>query len=89
MAEIHSLYVKRRITVAPRSVLAALHASENCFIHPLDEFVVSKLPIELNIHDGVIVATALIHAESEDFDSVQLITRDRAVKASGLVRTVW
>ena len=49
---------------------------------------VRLIPGNLEMHDGIIVATALLIQDSSDED-VAVITRDRAIRDSGLVETVW
>lgn len=40
------------------------------------------------MHDGIIVATGLMFRDSVNED-VRLITRDRRIRDSGLIQTVW
>lgn len=88
LAEIQFLYTKKRIRVSLEETLSKLRRAENCTIYPLDELVASNLPQELDIHDGIIVATALVQNEFAD-SAVVLVTRDRAIRESGLVTTIW
>jgi hypothetical protein len=46
------------------------------------------LPIELDIHDAVIVATALVFRDVLGKD-VALITKDARIRQSNVVKTVW
>jgi hypothetical protein len=50
--------------------------------------IVDRLPTTLNIHDAIIVATALIYRDVLG-ESVALITRDAEIIASGLVPVHW
>ena len=34
--------------------------TKNCLIYPLDEDVVKYIPLNLNIHDSIICATAIV-----------------------------
>jgi hypothetical protein len=43
---------------------------------------------ELDIHDAIIVATALIYRELST-EAVVVVTRDEAIIRSGLAQTLW
>jgi len=88
LAEISFLFQRRRIQVSFPAALAYLLAAPNTKIFPLDEAVVERLPGVLNIHDGIIVATALLIRDTLGED-VTIITKDREIVQSGLVKTVW
>ena len=88
LAEIKHLFARGRIAVNLESVLAHVAGGSNCTIYPLNETVVARLPTTLDIHDAVIVATALVHQDNMG-EAVALITRDAAITASGLVDIVW
>jgi len=62
--------------------------SENVVIHPLDIFVATFAPVKLEIHDAIIVGTAINLSQQHD-QPVYLITRDEAISKSGLVRILW
>jgi PIN domain nuclease of toxin-antitoxin system len=88
LAEIKYLYSRKRIPIDLAAVLAYIQAATNCQVCPLDEQVVAHLPASLDIHDGVIVATAIM-VRDDWGDAVALIIRDAAIQASGLVPVVW
>ena|ERR1700694_2105595 len=88
LVEIRFLYAKGRIAANYGSVQGALINATNCTIYPLDEQVVSMVPTGLNIHDAVIVATALVYRDLFQVPTT-LITKDNDIKHSGLVQTVW
>jgi PIN domain nuclease of toxin-antitoxin system len=88
LVEIKYLYAHGRVTVDVTDVLAHVAAAGNCRIHPLDERVVNRFPTTLNIHDAIIVATALMYRDDLGED-VAIITRDFQITASGLVPIVW
>jgi hypothetical protein len=50
--------------------------------------VVGRISHEFEMHDGIIVATATM-LEDATGEEVRLITRDRRIRDSGLVETVW
>jgi len=55
---------------------------------PLTEPVLALLPVELEIHDAIICATALLLQEA-GVDAVSVLTCDRQIAGSGLVKSVW
>jgi hypothetical protein len=57
-------------------------------LFPLTEPVLALLPVELEIHDAVICATALLLQEA-GADAVGVLTCDRQIAGSGIVRSVW
>jgi len=88
LAEIAYLYAKHRVALALDSVLDHIARTENCTIYPLDEVVVEHLPANLNIHDAIIVATAIVFRDVLHEDAA-VITKDRAIAASGAIETLW
>jgi len=55
---------------------------------PLTEPVLALLPVELEIHDAIICATAILLQE-EGGDAVRVLTCDRQIAGSGLVKSAW
>jgi PIN domain nuclease of toxin-antitoxin system len=88
LVEIKFLFARGRITVDVADVLAHVASAPNCLIHPLDEEVVGRLPTSLNIHDAIIVSTAVVYRDAHA-EQVALITKDAEITASGLVDIVW
>lgn len=88
LAEIAYLYGRKRIAVELKTVLEHISRSENCTIYPLDEKIVELLPIELEIHDAVIVATGLVFRDVLGKD-VAIVTKDEQIRQSGIIKTVW
>jgi PIN domain nuclease of toxin-antitoxin system len=88
LAEIAFLYDRHRITIDVPEVLAHIGNTPNCIVYPLDEALVSYFPAKLNIHDAIIVGTALLFRDLVD-GSVSLVTKDGEVSRSGLVDVVW
>jgi len=87
-AEIAFLYARKRIGVGVPDVLSYLTSARNCRTYPLDEVVVEHLPETLNIHDAIIVATALVFAEAAG-EPVAVVTKDAQITTSGLVNVAW
>src|SRR5713101_3992734 len=60
LVEIKFLSARKRIGVDVAAAQAYAAAS-NCLIHSMDEMVVGRLPTSLNIHDAIIVGTAIVY----------------------------
>lgn len=88
LAEARFLALRGRIPLAWEEIMIRLDRDIRCVVYPLDRGIVDRLPPGLNIHDGIICATALACKDSLRED-VQVITRDERIVASGLVETVW
>jgi PIN domain nuclease of toxin-antitoxin system len=88
LAEVAFPFGRNRIGIDLRTVLEHVSGAENCTIYPLDEAVVMRLPVELNIHDGLIVATALVFRDVLKKD-VAIITKDSEIRRSSIIQTVW
>jgi PIN domain nuclease of toxin-antitoxin system len=85
LAEIKHLIQKGRFAGTLDFILLALTLDPRCLIYPIDMAVFQHAPTELDIHDSLIVGTAL--AQPSPVPGV--ITRDEAIQQSGLVTTVW
>jgi PIN domain nuclease of toxin-antitoxin system len=88
LAEITHLYARGRISIAPAVVEQRVLPAVNCSAHPLDKEVVTLMPASLDIHDAIIVATALVYRDIRQ-QPVTLITRDNKITQSGLIQTLW
>lgn len=82
------LYSKKRTSIDVSALQQKLIATANCVAYPLDEQVVSLIPTSLNIHDAIIVATALVYKNILKLP-VEVVTKDIEITASGLVPTCW
>ena len=82
LAEITFLYAKHRITIGLAEVHTHIASVANCIIYPLDEVVVDYIPTTLDIHDAIIVATALTFSDVLE-ENTAIITKDAKIKASG------
>ena len=85
LAEIKYLAHKGRLTQTLDEVLRVINSDPRCTIYPIVLSVVSKAPFGLDIHDSLIVGTALVQREAV----TSILTRDEAITSSGLVPTVW
>jgi len=88
LVEITHLYGRGRISISPAIIKRQILTSINCSVHPLDEEVVAKIPTNLDIHDAIIVATALVYRDIRQLP-VTLITKDTKISQSGLIQTLW
>ena len=86
LAEIRYLAASRRITPTFDAVLRVILDDPRFDVFPLDGTVVELMPLSLNIHDAIVVSTALALADADD---VTVVTRDREITESGVVRTIW
>lgn len=87
LAEAWDLARKKRVTVSFSQVVRVVRASR-ALIWPLDLTVINQLPGQIReIHDGIIVATALDLQVS--YTLVSIVTRDANIKSMGLVTCVW
>ena len=62
----------------------------NCMSYPLEESLLDYLPKELDIHDGIIYATAAIQKKSFD-ETIHLLTKDKEIRElkQDSVKIVW
>ena len=88
LAEIKYLHAKQRFSIDADTVYEQVVSTRNCTIYPVDENVISALPTSLDIHDALIVGTALVIEGALD-KNVAVITRDEMIVESGLISTVW
>ncbi len=78
LAEIKHLISRNRISVDFGQVVAYLSESENCVIYPIDEDVVDEMPVGLDIHDALIVATGLVYRNILK-EEVKILTEDEEI----------
>ena len=88
LAEAKYIADRQRILVFFPEILAAIIADPRCTVYPIDVLTVFYLPKGLNIHDSLIVATALLFRDVLQ-QKVHILTRDEEIRQSGLVPTVW
>ncbi|MDR4497822.1 MAG: PIN domain-containing protein [Candidatus Scalindua sp.] len=88
MMEIRYLYEKKRIKLTFEKVLIQVETAENILLYPLDISVVTNSPINLDIHDAIIVGTA-IQAAKEFGQKVLLITKDKDIMEADIVPVMW
>jgi len=88
MLEIRYLYNRRRISISFEEALQHIETAANVLLHPLDISIATLAPVELEIHDAIIVGTAL-YLSDELKEPVPLVTIDRTISNSRLVPVIW
>lgn len=88
LAEIQYLHGRGRVAVDAPAVLARVRRVSNWVVYDLNKTVVQHLPSQLDIHDGIIVATAVVFRDVLG-DPTALITKDAQITASGLIQAIW
>lgn len=88
LAEAKHIAERKRISISFQEIMESVVASPRITIAPLDIFTLAHMSSDLDIHDGLIVATAL---SSRDLlgEPVTVLTRDKAITESGLVPVLW
>ena len=79
--------IKGKMAIIFKKIVSLIEEDPRCNIYPLDIRIVSKIPTELNIHDGIICGTALLYQEDEG--EAGLITQDQEIRGLGKVKIVW
>lgn len=87
LAEISYLHARGRLRVDLARVLSQAAVS-SWAVHPVGQTVVEHMPTTLDIHDGIIVATAIVRRDIMG-EHTALITKDAQITASGLLQVVW
>lgn len=88
LAEVWDLYQRKRVPTPLQVIRSRILAGTNFTVYPLNEAVLEALPSGLDIHDSIIVATALVYRDVLK-ESTCLITRDRKITDSGLIEVFW
>ena len=88
LAEIHFLHARGRIASDLAGILTQLVPLANCVIYALDKAVVQRLPTSLNIHDAIIVATALVFRDMLG-ENTAIVSKDAQITGSGLIGVIW
>jgi len=85
LAEIMFIAKKGRIILTFEETLKKIEEYDNFYIAPLDIDILrvaNKIEMEMEMHDKLIVATAL-------YFKATLITRDKRIKETGIVSIIW
>lgn len=74
----------KRIDINFETVIEYLGECDNCIVYPVNEDVVEHMPVGLDIHDGIIVATGRI-CKNFQGDNVFILTEDETIRNSGIL----
>jgi PIN domain nuclease of toxin-antitoxin system len=85
LAEIKYLGYKSRFAQTLDNVMRIIEADSRCVIYPVDLDVVRRAPADMEIHDALIVGTALMLSPAAD----GILTRDEAIRISGFAPVIW
>lgn len=88
LAEAKHIADRKRIPVSFGEVLSSITSSPNYTVAPLDIPTIGYLPDNLDIHDALVVATAL-HVGQLYNDEVVILTMDLRITESPLTKTLW
>jgi PIN domain nuclease of toxin-antitoxin system len=88
LAEARYAIAKQRTTVTWQDLLSRLDSDNRFKVEHLDLELVQSAPTALEMHDAFICATALAHQQAVG-ESVPVITRDKRIRDSGIVQTLW
>jgi len=88
LAEARFMIFKNKVQVVWAQITGAIERDDRLIPVPLTLEVLNRVPEGLEMHDGIIVATAMVFRDSIN-EEVRLITRDKGIRDSGLVETVW
>jgi PIN domain nuclease of toxin-antitoxin system len=88
LAEARWTIRKQRANVDWDDLIRSIESDGRFTVAPLTLDIVRRAPDELEMNDAIICATVLLVRDSLG-EEVPLITRDRRIRDSGLVDTVW
>lgn len=88
LAETKYISEHGRISISFDEVMRTIASDARTTIFPLDVFSVSNMPGNLDIHDGLIVATAF-SARQLFAEEIAILTRDELIMAANLLPVVW
>ena len=87
LAEIKYLIARKRIIIDYKKFINTIVEMENIIIYNIDINVIEKLPLSLNIHDGLIVATGLVFKELFNAE-VRILTIDEKIINFGKIESI-
>lgn len=86
--EIAYLQKRKALPLALEDIYPWIAGSTHVRVHPLDIVILDASPTELEMHDAMIVGTALALSRSGSAD-VRIITQDRAITSCDKIQTLW
>ena len=88
LAEARFMIFRKKVNILGRDIMQLMERDGRFVPVALTLDILDRVPDNLEMHDGIIVATANTLREVWDED-VRVIARDRAIRDAGLVETVW
>lgn len=88
LAELAFLCQRGRIAISLATALRRIDGAANCTVCDMDREVIECMPTSLNIHDAIIVGTAIMCREVLGYNAI-LVTRDQEIGKSGLIEVLW
>ncbi len=88
LAEARFMIAKNKVSIFWSDIISAIDKDTRFVPFPLTLEVLNLIPDNLEMHDAIICATALLLRDSLG-EEVAVITRDKEIRESGLVETVW
>ena len=88
LAEAKHAADRKRVSIPFDRVIQEVVASPQITIVGMDILTVNHLSSQLDIHDSIIVATALQCRDSFE-EEITLVTNDIAITQSGLIPVIW
>ena len=87
-AEARYLSEKRSLTITWEETWNFVRSDHRVTLFPLDGETVNELSLSLEMHDAIICATAVYWRDVLHLEPA-VLTKDREIVESGLVRTIW
>jgi len=88
LAEAKHISERKRIPISFDDIMQTIAADARVTLFSLDIFVVAGMPENLDIHDGLIVATAF-SAQRLFAEEIAILTRDEMITTSNQLPVVW
>lgn len=88
LAEARYMSVSRKADLSWDQVLQAVLGDDRFTVYDVTLEVLDRIDTRLEMHDAIICAIAMLLRDSLG-EEVAVITRDKDIRASGLVQTVW
>lgn len=90
LVELKYMVAKEKLSTKALSSLNALLNAGNCMVYPLDLGLLDYIPTNLDIHDGIIFATASIQLTNFK-ETIYILTKDQKIKLleNASINIVW
>jgi len=87
IAELKYIFKKYRLLSKFKTIFRAILEDPRCVIIPLDEEIIEKMPIDFEMHDSIIIATAKYFEEIWK-EEVIIISCDEEIRNSKAVKVI-